>query len=206
MRRTPMRLCFCFLVVCATLAGAQIDPNDAKRYPASVVVPNGAGTADARITASIATLPSSGGYVDAGGLIGAQTWAACPTWGNNPVTLEIGAAIHTMAVNCTVPVNVTIKATHGGIFCPASGTTLTINGPVGFDSSQHFCGPPGVVTFAGLHPAGLNVAWWTGIGSTGGLQEAINATVGIPGCTEIVLPTGYYSLASLVTLPTYGAY
>ncbi len=98
-------------------------------------------TEDAKITACIAVLPTTGGTVDARGLEGSQTWAAC--WGTGvtkKVTVILGAGTHVVAVNCTLPYNVTLEMPDGAILSPSTSITLTLTSkPIGTDT-QHFTG------------------------------------------------------------------
>src|ERR1035438_2563770 len=42
-----------------------------------------------------------------------QTWAACPTWGKQNITLVLYPVTYTVATNCTIPSNVTLQFSHG---------------------------------------------------------------------------------------------
>lgn len=100
----------------------------------------------AKLAACVAALPSTGGTIDKRGLEGAQAWAACPWTGvTKVVTLDVGAATSSIAVSCVMPANVSVIFSQGGIFSPAAGQTLTINGDVSGSASTHF-GGAGVVT------------------------------------------------------------
>lgn len=160
------------LLFVATLARTQIDPNNRIRYALREVGAN-AGT---KISAAIANLPAGGGWVDARGFEGAQTWPSCPTWGSSPIVLVVGSTTHNIAVDCTVPATVNVITKNGGILCPAAGKTLTLNGPLEADDSKHFCST-GTVLAPGHALKGV---WFGAVldGATDdrpALQRAVNA-------------------------------
>lgn len=98
-------------------------------------------TADAKITACIADLPSTGGVADATGFEGSQSWAGCPVTGvTKNVTLKLGASTSALAVDCTFPSNVAVWADQGGIISVGSGKVLTICGAFDGTMSTHFAG------------------------------------------------------------------
>ncbi len=103
--------------------------------------------------------------------------------GTNPVIVEGIESTYTLSDNVTVPANVMLRAAQGGILCPASAKTLTINGPVEFDDSPHFCTGAGTVAYGPLVPS--ITAEWHGFspGNTGAqnltaLQAAVTAAAG----------------------------
>jgi hypothetical protein len=147
------------------------------------------GTADQKIAAAIADLPSSGGTVDARGLIGAQVFATDPFVGvSKPTTIVMGGGTFTSSVNLTVPANVNLQMLEGAILSMNTGTTLTIKGDLtGSSLSTHFAGaglvsiPSATVT---VYPQ-----WWgatqNGTDDTNAFQLAINAAIqtGLPSGT-----------------------
>lgn len=105
----------------------------------------------AKIAACIADLPSTGGTADARGFEGPQFWAACPFTGvTKPVTLLLGAGMHHVFGNCTVPSNVTLNfAVAGSILLPIEAP-LTINGAMDGPIAQRFFGRVGVIVSSTL--------------------------------------------------------
>jgi hypothetical protein len=68
-----------------------------------------------------------------------QTWAACPSWGTQNITLVLYPVTYTIATNCTIPSNVTLQFSHGSCLAPAVGTTTTIKGYFTAPTSKIFC-------------------------------------------------------------------
>lgn len=94
-----------------------------------------------KLAACVTALPSAGGTIAGSGLEGAQAWSACPFTGvTKPINVILGIGTHSIAVDCTIPVNVTLELGNGAIVSQATSTTLTITGPVVASMSQHFTG------------------------------------------------------------------
>src|SRR4029077_20857681 len=68
-----------------------------------------------------------------------QTWAACPAWGTQNITLVLYPVTYTIATSCTIPPNVTLQFSHGSCLAPAVGTTTTIKGYFNAPMSKIFC-------------------------------------------------------------------
>lgn len=156
---------------------AQIDPNDRTRYSA-----RGTGaTAGARIVNVAATCPSAGCLIDSGGEESSPAISSDIFSGiTKSITWRLSAATWSITANMTVPVNVTIEAGSGAILCPAAGKTLTINGPILADDSQHFCdGVNGGANGTVLINDGTALTAWFGDKGDGSHDDApaIRATV-----------------------------
>jgi len=68
-----------------------------------------------------------------------QTWAACPTWGTQNITLVLYPVTYTVATNCTIPSNITLQFSPGSCLAPAEGTTTAIKGYFTAPMSKIFC-------------------------------------------------------------------
>ena len=68
-----------------------------------------------------------------------QTWADCPSWGTQNITLVLYPVTYTIATSCTIPSNVTLQFSHGSCLAPAVGTTTTIKGYFTAPMSKIFC-------------------------------------------------------------------
>ncbi|MBI4443517.1 MAG: hypothetical protein HY649_09115 [Acidobacteria bacterium] len=171
------------------------------------------GTAGAKIAAAIADLPSTGGTVDARGLEGAQTIATDVFTGvSKNVTILYGAGTYAFTLDTAVPKNITFVLSQGSILAPASGKTLTINGPIEAGLYQIFSGA-GSIAFpatTGVSPprvAKVYPEWWGAIpgdisvNSAIGIQAAINSS---SNGIEIVFHPGNYYLSSVIEINRLG--
>ena len=98
----------------------------------------GGRTADIQISNAIGAMARRSGIVWADYSTN-QTWAACPTWGTQNITLALYPVTYTIATNCTIPSNVTLQFSHGSCLAPADGTTTTIKGYFTAPMSKIFC-------------------------------------------------------------------
>jgi len=124
-----------------------------------------------KITAALATIPATGGILY--GPSGAQMWTACPWTGvTKPVTFIMGASQTTIPVNCTIPDNIDVVLSQGGIFSVNAGVTLNLQPSASSSLSQHFTGPGSVI----IRKATIHTRWFDdGTHSDVALQQAINA-------------------------------
>ncbi len=74
-------------------------------------------------------------------------------------TVYLEPGVWTISNSLTIPSTVTLWADHGAILAVGSGKTLTINGPVDFDLSQHFSGS-GTVSYSVGSVAGVIPQWY----------------------------------------------
>jgi hypothetical protein len=95
-------------------------------------------TADIQISNAIGAMAHRSGIVWADYSTN-QTWAACPAWGTQNITLLLYPVTYTIATNCTIPPNVTLQFSHGSCLAPAVGTTTTIKGYFTAPMSKIFC-------------------------------------------------------------------
>jgi hypothetical protein len=95
-------------------------------------------TADAQISSAIGAMAHRSGIVWADYSTN-QTWATCPAWGAQNVTLVLYPVTYTIVANCTIPSNVTLQFSHGSCLVPAVGTTTTIQGYFTAPMSKIFC-------------------------------------------------------------------
>ncbi len=86
-------------------------------------------TSDVQITNAVAALPGNTGTVWAFYTTN-QSWAACPSFGANPIHLVLSPVTFTVAVNCTIPANVTLEFLRGAMLSITTSTTTTILGVV----------------------------------------------------------------------------
>ena len=98
----------------------------------------GGRTADIQIGNAIGAMARRSGIVWADYSTN-QTWAACPAWGTQNITLVLYPVTYTIATNCTIPSNVTLQFSHGSCLAPANGTTTTIKGYFTAPMSKIFC-------------------------------------------------------------------
>jgi hypothetical protein len=124
-----------------------------------------------QITNAIAALGGNGTVVASSKTN--QNFATCPAWGNNKLTLELYPVQYSWAVNCSVPINVTLKLWNGAVLAPASGINLTINGNVDARPQQKIVNiSNGNVIFQNVP-----VVWWDwyGAGNLINSRDAIQA-------------------------------
>ena len=95
-------------------------------------------TADVQINNAIKSLARRSGIVWAD-YSANQTWATCPNWGEQSITLVLYPVTYTIATNCTIPANVNLQFSHGACLAPADGTTTTITGYFTAPMSRIFC-------------------------------------------------------------------
>ena len=95
-------------------------------------------TADLQISNAIAAVGYRSGIVWADYSTN-QTWATCPNWGKQDITLVLYPVTYTIATNCTIPSTVTLQFSHGSCLAPADGTTTTIKGYFTAPMSKIFC-------------------------------------------------------------------
>lgn len=95
-------------------------------------------TADVQISSAIEAMAHRDGIVWADYSTN-QMWAACPAWGTQNITLVLYPVTYTIAANCTIPPNVTLKFSHGSCLAPAVGTSTTIQGYFTAPMSKIFC-------------------------------------------------------------------
>src|SRR5580658_10158799 len=72
----------------------------------------GGETADVQISNAIGVMAHRNGIVWADYSTN-QTWAACPAWGTQNITLVLYPVTYAIATNCTDPPNVTLQFSHG---------------------------------------------------------------------------------------------
>lgn len=151
-------------VFLATGAGCQTKPvPDTRDYAGA--------TSDVRITNAIAAMPSTGGVLAAIDVTN-QSWAACPTWGANPVHLVLNPVTYTAAVNCTIPKNVTLQFRNGAMITGASNTTvITFNGSIVAGSYQQIFGSTGLFLPNRTEPW---ISWWGVLQENADNTDAIN--------------------------------
>ena len=95
-------------------------------------------TADAQINRAISSMARRNGIIWAD-YSANQTWATCPNWGTQNITLVLYPVTYTIATNCTIPSNVSLQFSHGSCLAPADGTTTTITGYFTAPMSKIFC-------------------------------------------------------------------
>jgi hypothetical protein len=95
-------------------------------------------TADSQINRAITSMGRRGGVIWAD-YSANQTWATCPNWGTQNITLVLYPVTYAIASNCTIPPNVTLEFSHGSCLAPADGTTTTITGYFSAPISRIFC-------------------------------------------------------------------
>ena len=95
-------------------------------------------TADIQISNAISAIAHRSGIVWADYATN-QTWAACPTWGMQNITLVLYPVTYTIATNCTIPSNITLQFSHGSCLAPTVETTTTIKGYFTAPMSKVFC-------------------------------------------------------------------
>ena len=152
-------------------------------------------TADAQINRAITSMANRGGIIWAD-YSANQTWAACPNWGTQNITLVLYPVTYAIATNCTIPPNVNLQFSHGSCLAPADRTTTTITGYFSAPMSRIFCNAVaghGTVRLASADTgdeggqALVNVypEWWgataadaTGAMNTPALQAAIIGAYG----------------------------
>jgi hypothetical protein len=95
-------------------------------------------TADRQITNAIKLMAHRRGiiWVD---YSANQTWATCPEWGEQSITLVLYPVTYTIATNCTIPRNITLQFSHGSCLAPADGTITAISGYFTAPMSKIFC-------------------------------------------------------------------
>jgi len=95
-------------------------------------------TADVQISNAIGAIAHRSGIVWADYSTN-QTWAACPTWGTQNISLVLYPVTYTISTNCTIPSNVMLQFSHGSCLEPANRTTTTIKGYFTAPMSKIFC-------------------------------------------------------------------
>src|ERR1700756_3012787 len=95
-------------------------------------------TADSQINRAITSMGRRSGVIWAD-YSANQTWATCPNWGAQSITLVLYPVTYTIATNCTIPANVNLQFSHGACLAPADGTTTTVTGYFTAPMSKIFC-------------------------------------------------------------------
>ena len=111
--------------------------------------------------------------------------------GASPAILRVPAGTYTIAANLTIPANVVLKPENGALFSIASGSVLTINGPLDAESYQIFTGA-GAVNLAGPIPFAYPEWWGTGAGA---FQAAHNS-----GIHKLLLTQSLYQISNGITI------
>jgi hypothetical protein len=135
-----------------------------------------------------------------------QMWAACPAWGTQNITLVLYPVTYTIAINCTIPPNVTLQFSNGSCLAPAVGTTTTIKGYFTAPKSKIFCS--GVAGEGAIRLASVNSSdgggqslvdvypeWWgatagdvSGASNTPAIQAAIIGAYGTSRTNSTLYP------------------
>lgn len=139
-------------------------------------------TGGAKIAACMQAL-TDGGTADATGIQGAQTITS-DIWSGitEQVQLKFGAATYVLSATASVPSNVTLDFTAGGIISVNSGITFTIDGPVVAPVTQIFTGSgeTKIRNFgrsANSHIPGSYPQWW-GVKGDGSITYSGSMTSG----------------------------
>jgi hypothetical protein len=119
----------------ATQGSAEGRPGESLIFKASSQTGS---TADVQINNAITSLARRSGIIWAD-YSANQTWASCPHWGAQSITLVLYPVTYTIATNCTIPANVSLQFSHGACLAPADGTTTTITGYFTAPMSKIFC-------------------------------------------------------------------
>jgi len=119
----------------ATQGSAEGRPGESLIFKASSQTGS---TADVQINHAITSLARRSGIVWAD-YSANQTWATCPNWGAQSITLVLYPITYTIATNCTIPANVSLQFSNGACLAPADGTTTTVTGYFTAPMSKIFC-------------------------------------------------------------------
>lgn len=160
-------------------------------------------TADVKLAACFAALPTSGGVADANGIQGAQTLAADPFNGvTKSIQLLISGATFSHNVPVTVPSNFQMVMGEGALFSVGPANTLTIKGSMsGSALSRHFAGTGTVQITSDRIPA-VYPQWWGFASSNTGTANSTALTAMMASVLdgiEVDIPRGTYSFASTWT-------
>jgi hypothetical protein len=165
----------------------------------------GGRTADIQISNAIGATARRSGIVWADYSTN-QTWAACPAWGTQNITLVLYPVPYTIATNCTIPSNITLQFSHGSCLAPADGTTTTIKGYFTAPMSKIFCNAvadKGAVRLATVNSSDeggqalvdVYPEWWgasasdaTGATNTPAIQAAIIGAYGTNRANSTAYP------------------
>lgn len=171
-------------------------------------------SSDVRISNAIASLSGGNGIVWANDST-SQSWSACPSFGAGTVHLVLFPVTYSVAVNCTIPANVTVDHMRGAILAPANATTTTILGPLIAERAQIFSNAlagQGTISFTNSTKTPTLYPQWFGAkvdGSTNDLPalQAVTdvagaATASTPGPGTIDLGCGVYALTGTWTIAT----
>jgi hypothetical protein len=161
------------------------------------------GVGDVGITNAISNLVGGNGMVWAD-YPTSQTWASCPTWGTGKVHLMLYTVTVTIAVNCTIPANVTLEFTSGAMLSPANSTTTTIVGIINAGRQQIFTNAlasQGTVGFTGnLKMDRFYPEWWGAVknGRTNDLAalQATSEAADTVGAGTVDLGSGNYFIGT----------
>jgi hypothetical protein len=165
----------------------------------------GGETADVQISNAIGVMAHRNGIVWADYSTN-QTWAACPAWGTQNITLVLYPVTYAIATNCTIPPNVTLQFSHGSCLAPAVRTTTTIKGYFTAPMSKIFCSD--VASAGSIRLASANSSdaggqslvdvypeWWgatagdaTGATNTPAIQAAIIGAYGTSRTNSTAYP------------------
>jgi hypothetical protein len=162
-------------------------------------------TADVQISNAIGVMVHRSGIVWADYSTN-QTWAACPAWGTQNITLVLYPVTYAITTNCTIPPNVTLQFSHGSCLAPAVRTTTTIKGYFTAPMSKIFCSD--VASAGSIRLASVNSSdaggqslvdvypeWWgatagdaTGATNTPAIQAAIIGAYGTSRTNSTAYP------------------
>lgn len=161
------------------------------------------GVGDVGITNAISNLVGGNGIVWAD-YSANQTWASCPTWGSGDVHLMLSSVTFAIAVNCTIPANVTLDLTRGAMLRPANSTTTTIVGIITAGRQQIFTNAlatQGRVVFTGnIKMDRFYPDWWGTVkdGATNDLAalQATSEAADTVGAGTVDLGKGDYFIST----------
>jgi hypothetical protein len=166
-------------------------------------------------------IASTGGVIDCSGVLGAQSISADPfTSMSNPTTVITPVGTMSSSVSLTIPATVTLAMPRGSIFCPAMGTTITINGNlVGSSLSTHFstaCAGTIVINSYIDYPEWFGAVADNSTDNATAIQAAINAFNGKTnpysgnigpsggGFAQVQFTSGVYVYKSALTMQQSG--
>jgi hypothetical protein len=162
------------------------------------------GDASAKIAAAISALPASGGGIACYGFRGNQNWGACPFTGvRKPVTVQLGAAEHRIAVDCSIPPNVSIEFGEGSTLLAENGVRVNYNGGIINAANNQIFNGPGTFTIASTKVENIVPQWW-GAKADNSTDDtaAINKALAAASTPKVVfLPRGTYKVSNALVIP-----